>query len=384
MDKPIRVAQVIGMAVDGGVEACIMNLYQHIDRTKVQFDFLVESTSNIINKGLIESLGGKVVIIPSYKKPFKYMKALRKIFENNNYDIVHSNMNALSVFALEAAKKAGIKVRIAHSHSTTNKKEVLRNIAKNILKVFSKKYATHYFACSEKAGRWLFGDKAFEAERVHIINNAIDINRFAFNADIRKKIRKEYNIGNRLLVGHIGRFVTQKNHSFLIDIFNELHKLNENSVLLLIGGGPLESQIKDKVQKLGLNESVIFVGLQKKPEDFYQAMDCFVLPSLYEGLPVVGVEAQINGLPCFFSDNITREILINKNSYMISSKVSPKEWSSFIINRMSLYTSDRKETFKLFLNSTFDICHEAFKLTSLYLSLVCNDSFYCTSNCKKS
>lgn len=373
MDHPIRVAQVIGMAVDGGVEACIMNLYQHIDRTKVQFDFLVESTSNIINKELIESLGGRVVIIPSYKKPFKYMKVLRKIFEENKYDIVHSNMNALSVFTLKAAKKAGIKVRIAHSHSTTNKKEVLRNIVKNILKGFSKKYATHYFACSEKAGRWLFGNKAFDAGQVHIINNAIDINRFAFNAEVREKIRKEYNIGDRLLVGHIGRFVTQKNHSFLIDIFNELHKLNENTALILIGGGPLEPQIKDKVQKLGLNKSVIFAGLQKRPEDFYQAMDCFVLPSLYEGLPVVGVEAQINGLPCFFSDSITREVIVDNNSQLIPIKEYPIRWAKQILC-YNFASSNRDSAFKFFIGSKYDIHNEANKLIELYIS-VATDSF---------
>lgn len=370
MDHPIRVAQVIGMAVDGGVEACIMNLYQHIDRTKVQFDFLVESTSNIINKELIESLGGRVVIIPSYKKPFKYVKVLRKIFEENKYDIVHSNMNALSVFTLKAAKKAGIKTRIAHSHSTTNKKEVLRNIAKNILKGFSKKYATHYFACSEKAGRWLFGSKAFDSGRVHIVNNAIDINRFAFNAEVREKIRKEYNIGDRLLVGHIGRFVTQKNHSFLIDIFNELHKLNKNTALILIGGGPLESQIKDKVQKLGLNESIIFAGLQKRPEDFYQAMDCFVLPSLYEGLPVVGVEAQINGLPCFFASSVTSEIVLNANAIRVPPHFNARRWAFLITNEGNISSHQRKESIGSFVGTKYDINFEAKRLLEKYLDLL--------------
>ena len=158
-EKVIKVAQVIGMAVDGGTESVWMNYYRNIDKKKIQFDFLVENESKIINKKEIESMGGKIVIIPPYNNPIKYMRVLKKIFKENPYDIVHSNMNALSVFTLRAAKKAGIKVRIAHSHSTSNKKEWKKNILKNILRPFSKVYATHYLACSELAGRWLFGNK---------------------------------------------------------------------------------------------------------------------------------------------------------------------------------------------------------------------------------
>ena len=213
-NKIIRVAQVIGHAGTGGVESCIMNYYKHIDKTKVQFDFFVESDSKIIDKEKIEAMGGKIVIIPPYTKLGKYIKELKRLFKEGKYDIVHSNMNALSVFTLYAAKKAGIKIRIAHSHSTTNKKEWKKNLVKKVLKPFSKKYPTHYFACSELAGRWLFGNKCFDNKKVYIVNNAVDVERFAFNENVRQETREKYNLEGKTVVGHIGRFMTQKNHHF--------------------------------------------------------------------------------------------------------------------------------------------------------------------------
>ena len=184
-DKVIRVAHVIGMAINGGTESLWMNYYRNIDRTKIQFDFLVESESQIINKKEIEELGGRVVIIPPYKNLFKYIKTLTKIFKENKYDIVHSNMNALSVFTLKAAKKAGINVRIAHSHSTSNHKEFGKSIIKNILRPFSKVNATHYFACSKSSAEWLFGKKMVKKNKVTIINNAVDLNRFCYDENKR-------------------------------------------------------------------------------------------------------------------------------------------------------------------------------------------------------
>ena len=297
-EKVVRVAQVIGMAVNGGVESCIMNYYRHIDKTKVQFDFLVESTSNIIDKEKIEAMGGKVIIIPPYTKIFKYIKELKRIFKEGNYDIVHSNMNALSVFTLFTAWLAKIKVRIAHSHSTTNKKEWKKNLIKNILRPFSKVFATDYFACSELAGRWLFGNRTFNKGKVTIINNAIEVDKFLFNEEVRNQMRKELNIEDKFVIGHVGRFVEQKNHTFLIDIFYEVQKERPNSILLLVGDGPLYNMIYQKVERLGILDKVIFAGVYNDVSKFYNAMDMFVFPSLYEGLGMVLVEAQINGLPC--------------------------------------------------------------------------------------
>lgn len=367
MDRPIRVAQVIGKACNGGVEACIMNYYAHIDRSKVQFDFLVESTSKIVDREKIEAMGGKVVIIPSYKNPFKYMKVLTLLFKSGEYDIVHSNMNTLSVFTLRAAKRAGIKIRIAHSHSTTNKKEFIRNLAKNILKLFSKKYATHFYACSKKAGEWLFGKKTFNSNRVVIINNGISINTFRFSNEKRLAIRNRYNIGNRFVMGHVGRFVEQKNHDFLIDVFYSFQKINPESILVLVGDGPLQEKVIKKVNNLGITEKVLFMGPQKDVASFYCAMDCFVMPSLYEGLPVVGVEAQINGLPCFFSSSITNEVVISDYSYIVDSSFKCREWVDLIVANCNNHCDDRELFADCFVGGQFDIMSESEKLTSNYL-----------------
>lgn len=363
LNKPIRVAQVIGITGEGGVESVVMNYYTHMDHSRVQFDFFVESESKIINRERIESMGGKIVVIPSYKNLPKYISVLTRLFREGNYDIVHSNMNALSVFTLYAAKRAGIKIRIAHSHSTSNKAEWKRNLIKNILRPFSKVFATHYFACSELAGRWLFGDKTFDEHRVRIINNAIDLKRFRFNQEIRDRVRAQLGLKDEFVIGHIGRFMMQKNHGFLIDIFNAFQKIRPNSKLMLIGTGPLYQEIVNKVAGLGLMDKVIFVGATDKPEEYYQAMDCFCLPSLYEGLPVVGIEAQVNGLKCFLSDDMTKETKVLETTEFHKLSDGAQQWSEYtdkadVVNRENGYL--------VMTETKYNIVCEARKLEEYY------------------
>ena len=189
-EKPIIVAQVMGKWVGGGVESVIMNYYRHLDHSKVQFDFICDEDSTRIPYDEIKKLGGRVFLVPKYQNLPKYLKALEKLFKENKYRIVHANINTLSVFPLYAAKKAGVSIRISHSHSTSNPKEWKRNLIKNILRPFSKRYATDYFACSELAGRYLFGNKAFDQGEVKIIHNAIDIEKFKFDEVARKNCAK--------------------------------------------------------------------------------------------------------------------------------------------------------------------------------------------------
>lgn len=376
-EKLIRVAQVLGSVAEGGVEAMVMNYYRNIDKTKVQFDFLVECTSKIINKAEIESMGGKVIIIPSIKNIFKYQRTLKKVFKEGKYDIVHAQKSSLNVFALRAAKKAKIKVRISHAHSTGSNKEGFRNFAKRLLRRFSKCYATHYFACGEKAGRWLFGDKTFDKGEVTIINNAIDLEKFKFNPEMRKEKRDEFGIKDEYVIGHVGRFVKQKNHSFLIDVMNEVVNIRKDVKLLLIGDGPLLEETKKKVNYLGLNEYVIFAGTKSDTYNYYNAMDCFCLTSLYEGLPVVGIESQINGLTIFFSDTVTREVGINDNSKFLPLNSSAKEWARIIVedyknSKYSLSFDKRSEYSKKFRKSKYDIESETNKLLKKYSEYICN------------
>ena len=271
--------------MDGGVESVVMNYYRNIDKSKVQFHFICDEDSTDIPYDEIEKLGGKVIVVPPYQKLFKYQKELYKIFKENNYKIVHSHINALSVFPLRIAKKAGVPIRIAHSHSTSNKKEWKKNIVKNILRPFSKLYANKFFACTKHAGEWLFGKKIIERKELNVINNAIDLKKFEFNEKTREDLRKELGIKeDTLIIGHVGRFMKQKNHEFLIEVFKELIKKNDNSILMLIGQGPLLNDMKQKVRDLKIEDKVKFMGQVTDVEKYYNIMDVFLFPSIYEGL----------------------------------------------------------------------------------------------------
>lgn len=366
--EPIRVAQIIGKWLGGGVEAVVMNYYRNIDRSKIQFDFICDEDSTNIPYDEIKKLGGKVIIIPPYQKVIKYHKALKKVLKEGNYKMVHSHINTLSVFPLFAAKCVGVPVRIAHSHSTSNKKEWKKTLMKNALKPFSKVFATNYMCCSEYAGRWLFGNKEYDKGNVYLLNNAIDLDKFKYDEKVRKRKRKELGIkDDTLVIGHIGRFVAQKNHTFLIDIFNELHKKNKKTLLVLVGQGPKVGETKEKVNSLKLTDSVMFLGQRNDANELYQAFDVFLLPSLYEGLPVVGVEAQASGLLCVLSDEMTKETKILDSTEFVSLSETTSKWSDIIEKKIKKFK--RLEPTKEITKNNFNIKKEADKLEKMYIEL---------------
>ena len=363
MGVPIRIAQIVGKMNNGGVEAVVMNYYRHIDREKVQFDFIVDEDSTVIPKDEIESLGGRVFIVPPYQKLNKYIPALIKLFKENQYKIVHSHINTLSVFPLFAAKRAGITVRIAHNHSTAAKGETKKNILKYMLRPFAKVYATHYAACSTYAAEWLFGKKTVEQGKVTIFNNAIDLDKFKFDENVRNEVRKELGIEDKFVIGHVGRFCYQKNQEFLIDVFAEVYKQNPNAVLLLIGEGEDKKNIEQKVNDIKL-KNVMFLGNRNDVYRIYNAMDVFILPSRYEGLPVVGVEAQANGLPCLLSDKMTRETKMTENAEFLSIDDGVQKWADSILNKINLPRN--KNGYKNLIENGFSINDRAYKLMELY------------------
>lgn len=367
-NKPIRIAQIMGKWVGGGVEAVVMNYYRHIDRNKIQFDFICDEDSTCIPYEEIEKLGGKVILIPPYQKVFKYHKELKRVLKEGKYKIVHSHINTLSVFSLFAAKCAGVPVRIAHSHSTTNKKEKKKHLMKKIFKFFSKLFATDYMACTEHAGRWMFGNKEFNEGNVYILNNAIELNKYEYNEKIRIKKRKELNIdANTLVIGHVGRFVEQKNHKFLIDIFNELHKKNKNSILMLVGQGPLVQKMKEKVKKLNIEDSVLFLGQRKDVNELYQAMDIFLFPSLYEGLGMTVIEAQCSGLTCIASTEVPPIVKVTDKLIFVSLNKNIASWISCIKTIKKRSTCNYvKEIAK----KGFDINIEVIKLEKYYIERI--------------
>ena len=368
MTEPIRVAQVVGKMVGGGVEAVVMNYYRHIDRSKVQFDFLVDADSTLVPREEIESLGGRVFEIPPYQHVFEYQRELQRLFKREGWKIVHSHINALSVFPLRAAKKAGVPVRIAHSHSTSGRGEYAKNALKSVLKTQSNRYPTHRFACSKFAGEWLFGNAA----HFEVVYNAIDLDRFRFNVEARAEARADLGlVGNQFAIGHVGRFTAQKNHPFLIDVFTEVAKRRDDAVLLLVGTGEAGASVKALVDERGLTDRVKFLGQRSDVNRLYQAFDAFVLPSLYEGLCLVGVEAQVSGLPCLLSDAITREVDVTGECKFLSID-SPVVWADEICSLSKKSDEGRDSTCPgSFVH--YDIGQQADWLLRRYLQLINGD-----------
>ncbi|MBR3881814.1 MAG: glycosyltransferase family 1 protein [Clostridia bacterium] len=365
--KPIRVAQIVGKWLGGGVESFIMNYYRNIDREKIQFDFIIDSDSTVVPKEEIEKMGGRIIKIPPYQNLIKYMISLIKIFKENNYKIVHSHLNSLSVFPLFCAYVSNVPVRIAHSHSTTNRKEWKKNIIKMILKPFSKVFATNYFACTAHAAKWLFGKKCFKDGKVRIINNAINIRKFTYDEMVREKIRKELQIENKVVYGHVGRFVKQKNHIFLINVYKEILQQNENSMLLLIGDGPLEEKIRKIVKEYEIDNKVMFLGIKENVNEIMQALDYFIFPSLYEGLGMVAIEAQCSNLPVIVSDKVPKDVFITDNIISIPLSFKKEIWAEIILKRNFQSRNDMKVKIA---SSGFDITVEKNRLQEIYLELV--------------
>lgn len=359
---PIRVAQVVGKMNGGGVEAVVMNYYRHIDRSKVQFDFLVDEDSTRVPEEEITALGGRVFRIPPYQHPIRYRRELIRLMREQQWLIVHSNINTLSVFPLSAAKKIGVPVRIAHSHSTMGKGEFAKNMMKLALRPFANVYPTVRFACGHYAGEWLFGKK----HDFTVIPNAIELDKFRFDPTVRRETRKELGIAeDTFLIGHVGRFMPQKNQAFLVDVLADLLPNRPKTMLAFVGDGPDKADVQQHAEELGVSDHVLFLGQRSDVNRLYQAFDVFCLPSLYEGLCVVGIEAQCAGLPCLFSNSITREVDLTEASRFIPID-SPKEWSSII----SALGSGTRIGFpeKAFID--FDICQNAQRLTSIYKNLL--------------
>lgn len=366
--KPIRIAQVIGKANLSGVDTVVMNYYRNIDRSKVQFDFIIDGYLDTPIDHEIEALGGKIYKVEPYEKNIlKSMHQCYSIFKANNYPLVHCHMNTLSLFPLFEAWRAGIPVRIAHSHSTTAKGEGKRAVLKYALRPFAKLFPTNFCACSEYAGRWLFGDRLYDRGKVHLVKNAIDLDNFRFNPEVREQMRTKLGINNRFVVGHVGRFVYSKNHNFLIDVFNEVHKRNPDSVLLLVGDGTLKEQIRQKVDRLGLSDSVMFLGLRKDVTDLYQAMDVSVLPSNYEGFGMVALEAQASGLPVIVSEYVPKDTQVTDLlSYMHLTQPIGKWADKILTYEKYCRPLDIKDRFQ---KAGFDIFDAGKDLTKWYLKI---------------
>lgn len=357
----VRILHVINGMGSGGAEAMIMNWYRTIDRSLVQFDFLLRSTENIFDSEIRE-LGGRVFYTAEYpKRYFKNKRETKAFFKEHmgEYAAIHVHCNALLyVNVFDIAKKYGIENRIIHSHSTKSKNKIFEVLHKFNKHKIQKK-ATMFLACSHDAGRWMFP----EGVDYEVIPNGIDVEKFKYNIDARREIRNELNIGEQFVVGHIGRFLDVKNHAFLLNVFEKICKKREDVMLILVGTGPLEQTIKDEVKKRGLSEKVRFLGVRKDTAKLYSAMDVFALPSKYEGLPLVLIEAQANGLYCVASEYVPKESKVTDSiSYLSLDRIG--EWEDALLLHQSL--EKREDCWETVACSGFDIKRSVEKLEKYY------------------
>lgn len=342
MADKVKVLYFVDRMLKGGIQALVVDWVSGFDKEKIQVDFLLlDDGKHYELEDTLKELGCNVFKLNGIwiKTPFDFISqdnALRKFYNNHNdYKVIHFHSSSKNYLVLKYAKKYKIPIRIVHSHSTRFQgKNIIKKFFGNILKPMLVKYATDYFACSEVAGRWLFGKKIVNSNKFKIICNAIDYNKFKFNGTYCVEKRKEFGFNkDNIVIGNVGRFSKVKNHKFIIDIFKECYKINNKYRLLLIGTGELEEKIKDKVEKLGLSNYVVFAGFRNDVNECIQAMNCFLMPSLYEGLPVAGIEAQASGLQCFFSYKvITEEVKITDGVNFISLDNNAKEWANIITN----------------------------------------------------
>lgn len=364
--EPIRVLHEDVILDPGGIEALLMNLYSHIDREKLQFDFMVHRPDKGEYEDRVTEMGGKIYRTPPFN-PFKmnaFKASITDILKSHpEYKVFHCHAD-LSMWPLKYAAKLGIPTRIVHAH---NGKTVI-NTKYFFFKyedLFTKKYCTDMFMCSTLAGEFRYGKKAVEQGLVKFIKNGVDTSQYRFNEQIRDELRHELQIDDKLVIGHVGRFMQQKNHLFLIEIFNEIHKKNSNTVLLMAGKGKLQQKSEERVAELGLTDCVKFLGVRNDVNNLLQAFDLFLFPSLWEGLPVTCVEAQSAGLPVLMSDIITDEVNIVPHLHTKSLNDTAESWADEALNLLASYK--RRDCVPEVIKAGFDIQTTADWLQDFYI-----------------
>ncbi|RKD23165.1 glycosyl transferase family 1 [Ammoniphilus oxalaticus] len=365
MGRPLRILHSVVNMNRGGAETLLMNLYRNIDRTKIKFDFLTNKEG--VFDPEIEQLGGRVYRIPYITDVghFGYIKALDRFFKDHQqYKVVHSHMDKMSGFVLRAAKRAGVPMRIAHSHNTSSEGGAFARLYKWYAGTRISSNASHLFSCSREAAKWLFHSQAAHSA---ILKNGIESERFLFSPDVRLQVRRDLGLTeDHFVLGHVGRFNRQKNHRFLIEMFAELQKVKKDARLILTGDGPLRPEIEQQVKDFGLDERVTFLGVRSDIDRLMQAFDVFAFPSFHEGLPVTLIEAQGAGLPCVLSDTITKEVDLGMQLVHYCPLGDMTSWLEKILESSN---ASRKSSAKALFRNGYDISDTAVWLGDFYLGV---------------
>lgn len=366
MAETIRVLHVLGSMNLGGAESRIMDLYRTIDREKIQFDFLVHDSREGFFDREIAELGGHIYYVPRFKvyNYLSYKRAMKRFFAGHSaFGAVHGHMTSTASIYLPIAKRAGIPMTIAHARSAGVDKGIKGKITKWMRKPLAKR-ADYCFACSRLAGEAVYGEKYVKAGKVKILPNAIETSKYAYNAEMREKMREKLGLSWAYIIGHVGRFHYAKNHEFLVEIFAEIRKHRNDAVLLLLGEGALMPSVKEKAAKLGLERSVIFMGNQSDIVKYYQAMDYLVFPSRFEGMPGTVVEAQAAGLPCLISDSISEEVKVTELVRFASLTEAPGVWAHTVYTHRE---HERKDRVSALIKAGFDVHTQASWYEKFYM-----------------
>lgn len=369
MSAPIRVLHVLSSLNHGGAQSNIMNIYRNIDRTKIQFDFILHTKQNSSYTEEVRSLGGRIFSIEKYNgyNHFSYLESWRKFFRNNReYKIIHSHVRSTASLFLKIAKEHGL-ITIIHSHNTSNGKGI-KALIKGILQFDLRSKTDYLFACSNLAGQWLFGKNVIKKSNYFVWKNAIETEKYLWNEKIRNEVRKSLGIPqNTKVFGHVGRFHQQKNHSFLIEVFKEIKNIEPNSKLLIVGDGELRCQIERKINMYNLSDSVLLTGIRNDIQEILQVMDVFIFPSIHEGLPVTLIEAQAAGLPCIVSDTITTEVAITDLVDFVSLQSTPNDWAE---KALQACKKIRKGMYRDILDAGYDIKNVASEYEEFYFNIM--------------
>lgn len=371
INMKIRIAHVAGGLTTGGVEAVIYNYFSNMPREDYELYYISYDTPNEQVKKRFEDLGFHVYEVCKKKDNFfKSCKQVLDILKENKIQIIHSHMTLMCFVTSILAKLCGVKVCVAHSHLAQDIKGVKKYVY-GMFKWLTKVTATDWFACGEEAATYLYGNKNLETGKIVMMHNAIDTQKYAFSMETREETREKLGVQNNFCIGHVGRFTEQKNHMYLLDIMKEIVAIQDNARLFLFGEGPLDAEIREKVEKLSLQDYVVFMGAVTDIERYYPAMDVFLLPSLYEGLAVSLVETQCNGLPVVTSDTVTKEIQLSDEYDVLSLTEDPANWAKAVcrysngrdnVERLE----KRKEAYRFIDENGYNIRNEAEKIDKFY------------------
>lgn len=372
LSSKIRVLYFMdGYGNGGGIQEQCVRWIANINHGEYQVDVLAYNRTNGVRDDYadrLKALGCELFLIAPYADGGSVSRSVREtklFFETHKYDVLHAHSSAKAIFVLREARRNGVPVRILHSHAArVVTEQPFKKFMANVLKGAAKRESTNLAACSTEAGEFLFGKECVASGEVTIIPNAIELERFSYNSSVREQARAELGVGDDIVIGHVGRFMPQKNHSFLIDVMAAVLKRHHNARLVLVGVGQLQGEIREKVNSLGIEGQVMFLGLRSDVDRLVQAMDVFVMPSLFEGLPVSVVEAQASGLPCVLSEEITPEAVLIPGSMRVSLSCTPEEWAEKIL---SVKGCDRSLAYGVVSDKGFEIAEATRRLEAFYM-----------------